>query len=121
MNPESIFTGVSTGVVLCFLIFCVIYAVVCFIVPFLVWGIYKNTWKTNLLLNEMNDILSHQAAEAKRQTENPNDGRLALIHQESANQTKVLTRLATLEEQLLQHAVYQTEVTKHRISSSESL
>lgn len=100
---ESIFAGGSFLAVFTVIFLIIAWVIFTIALPFLVLGIWNQSKNTNALLNELLNLLTEQAnTEGEQLTQ----------------QTRALSKIATDGQQILQHAVYQTEVTKHRIATS---
>ena len=108
MNSASFFTGTIGLIVILFLI---VYAVITFLMPFFVHAIMNRIQVTNQLLQAQ--LAAGQAtARAAEQEAKARSFQAELI-------IAALQRIKTDNDQLLIHAKYQTEVSKHRLAVEE--
>ena len=103
---ESILTGGGFVALLAVFFLSVLLLFFTIALPFYIYGIHNQSKRTNALLNELLNFLTNQAN---------TDG------EQLSQQTRALSKIASDGEQVLQHAIYQTEVTKHRIASKEAV
>ena len=109
MDPlETITTGGGTFLFIAFFLFMIVYAIIAFLMPFIVWGILRRTRATNEILEQM----TAQLIRSQRQT---SEEAKALLYQLELN-VAALQRIKDSGDGILTHAQYQTEVTKHRLA-----
>lgn len=112
----EIFSGILG---LAFVLFLIVYAIITFLLPFFVHGILNQANRTNVLLQRLVDLAEQAQDEADRdrraqalQVENT-FAMLKSIRDQQANGAQMQT--------LIQHAQYQTEVTKHRLETGQQV
>lgn len=109
MSPSESFSLASAGILgILLFVFGVVYAILTFLLPFIVYGVLRQARISNQLLERAITAL----AEAKRE--------IATNTKEAAYQAELtvaaLQRIKDSEDQLVTHAQYQTEVSKHRLA-----
>lgn len=85
------------------IVFLIAYAVITFMLPFFVHSILERTKATNQLLR---DLLAEAEAEAKARSD------------QAEMMIDALQRIKEADDQLVIHAQYQTEVTKHQLAAA---
>jgi hypothetical protein len=118
MNPlESAAGGFGLIFIFAFWVFVAAWAILSFMLPFFVHGILNQAKRTNLLLQQL-VTLAEQAQEEADQDRHAQATQvdntfsmLKAIRDQQANGAQMQT--------LIQHAQYQTEVTKHRLETGQ--
>lgn len=94
------------------IIFALLYALITFLLPYIVWGILRQAKLTRKILEHIVAQNDHFEREFSRQAKE--------IAYQSELTVAALQRIKDSGDGLLTHAQYQTEVTKHRIALDSS-
>jgi hypothetical protein len=105
----------GSGIALVIIIFSIVYAVLTFLLPFIVWGILRQAKLSNLITGQTMDTLELMRKDLAKQSE-----KIAETAYQLELTVAALQRIKEGSDQLVSHAQYQTEVTRHRIDMESS-